>query len=172
MKTRVFNPSELSGTVGVVVDLSGSMSPTDYEEVENICERLGEENIGDRVAGGDTHLVYPYKAELGNVKELFQAVREVQQTVGGGSEMGVIAWEAYAKQGMPDNLVLFTDGETPWPTAEKQVKVDGVFHSELPPGTKVVLIGQDYTDKILRNMPSYVAEVTYMGNNLDKGMAL
>jgi len=112
-------------SVAVVIDTSGSMNEHDLAaalaEVSGVLRAVGIR--GDRVT------VFSCDAAVGVAQRVFQ-VEQIELRGGGGTDMRLGITAALARSPRPDVIVVFTDGETPWP--------------EHPPAARVVagLIGE------------------------------
>jgi len=99
--------------VAVVVDVSGSMSDREVEkslaEVVGIVREVGQVELV--VCDADVHAV----------KRVVKSRDLTWRGGGGGTDMRVGIERAL--EGRPDLVVVFTDGETPWPSRPPTVPV-------------------------------------------------
>jgi predicted metal-dependent peptidase len=113
--------------VAVVVDTSGSVDDV------LLGRALGEVDGALRALGvSDSHVaVYSCDAAVHQVQRVRRA-RDARLAGGGGTDMRVGIRAAHEQRPRPDVIVVFTDGETPWPETP-------------PPGSAVIaaLLGRD-----------------------------
>ncbi len=65
-----------------------------------------------------------------------RSVRDIRLVGGGGTDMRVGIAAAEAERPCPDVVVVFTDGDTPWPDAPSRARlVCAVISDRLPVGT-------------------------------------
>jgi len=93
-------------SVAVVIDTSASMSDEDISRGVKLVTQLAS-------SAGASVSVLCVDTEVHSVQRNVTPGTEIVPVGGGGTDMG-IGIEAAAKLG-PDVIVVFTDGETPWP---------------------------------------------------------
>lgn len=119
---RVIMPSLVAYVprVAIVVDTSGSMGEEELSqglaEVKGVMDCLG------RSQGVD---VLSCDADIHTCRRIFRA-DQVELVGGGGTDMGRGIEAASQLRPRPDVIIVFTDGETPWP-------------QNAPPGSKVIV---------------------------------
>lgn len=122
--------------VAVILDSSGSMLGRDLSYglgvISNVIDALPSKS-GVFVMTGDTHTA--------TAKTVFRT-EQVEIGGGGGTDMTVLLEDACTRRPLPQVIVLFTDGYTPWPKQELPVPV-------------VAIITQDGT----KSAPSWISQV-------------
>jgi predicted metal-dependent peptidase len=129
----------------IVVDGSGSMDVGLTDQAFEICKGSVGHGQEPLIAVGDTNLSYPTGSKPGRWAEVQRLLRSEDglQNVGGGTEMGRVAWEAYDRLvERPEVVVIMTDGGTYWPSKERPVMVNGRPRTRLPDNTIVCVIGR------------------------------
>jgi len=110
--------------VTICIDTSGSMANRDLSFglglVASIVKALPDQR-GVRVLAGDTHVAA--------AKTVFRA-EQVELAGGGGTDMAKVLREACAERPKPQLVVLFTDGETPWPSTPLNVPIVAVITAD------------------------------------------
>lgn len=103
-------------SIGCIIDVSGSMSPTDIAEgMTELQAIVRNQNAGIMAFSGDTHLQA--------AKKVFDA-KQVELMGGGGTDMSVCIEQAAQWDKPPlDLIVVFTDGYTGWPATPPRQKV-------------------------------------------------
>jgi predicted metal-dependent peptidase len=100
-----------SPKVGMAIDTSGSMGPT---ESATFYQALGEIQGVIAATGLRSIPVIAGDAEVGS-EQMVSNPLSVQLTGGGGTDMGVLLQKLADLR--VDVAILYTDGETPWPSA-------------------------------------------------------
>ncbi len=120
-----------SVTVSVVIDTSGSMSEADLtaavSEVQGVLTSSGIARDRLRLLTCDA---------AASAVQRVRSVRDIRLVGGGGTDMRVGIAAAEAERPCPDVVVVFTDGDTPWPDAPSRARlVCAVISDRLPVGT-------------------------------------
>lgn len=122
--------------VGVVVDTSGSMSPTmltaALSEVDGILRAVGCTDVQ----------VWACDAAAGEAQSV-RSAKQVNLTGGGGTNMGTGINAALEGKRPSEMVIVLTDGDTPWPHEKPPVPVvvalvDG--HRDTPDWAKAVVV--------------------------------
>jgi len=120
-----------SVTVSVVIDTSGSMSEADLtaavSEVQGVLTSSGIARDRLRLLTCDA---------AASAVQRVRSVRDIRLVGGGGTDMRVGIAAAEAERPCPDVVVVFTDGDTPWPQAPSRSRlVCAVISDRAPVGT-------------------------------------
>lgn len=116
-KTSVVKPStyDVVPTVIVVVDTSGSMGSGRRSRLESaLCEAEGILKF-NKVKG---YFLDCDAKPYGTAQEV-QSVKKARISGGGGTDMRAGVLAAKGQKMKPDIIVLITDGDTPWPSADE-----------------------------------------------------
>ena len=127
--------------VSVVVDTSGSMGEHELS--------MGLGVISDLLTtmrAKDSMRIYAVDAEVHSHKFVSIADTISRLIGGGGTDMTIGIHEAVTDKPRPNAVVVFTDGETPWPTERLRVPVIAALPEETP-------------DYFLSNIPSWIKTV-------------
>ena len=125
--------------VSLVVDTSGSMRAIDLDAAMS-------ETVGVLRSAGvarDRVLILACDAAT-TVPQRVRSIREVRLVGGGGTDMRVGIAAAQAARPAPQVVVVFTDGDTPWPAVPARARlvcaVIGNPHAQTPPWARTVHI--------------------------------
>mgnify|MGYP002724217631 FL=1 len=94
----------------------------------------------------DSMRIYAVDAEVHSHKFVSIADTISRLIGGGGTDMTIGIHEAVTDKPRPNAVVVFTDGETPWPTERLRVPVIAALPEETP-------------DYFLSNIPSWIKTV-------------
>lgn len=160
-------------SVGMAVDVSGSISGDDLAQIYNLIKGVYMEGYEPQVAGGDTEMTYPEEGQMGTWEELVDLANEKKGIKGGGgTDMGVLAWQAYIKQEYPETFILITDGYTPWVSRDYPRTLDGIEYTSMPPNIIIFIIGQGDLSHLIREMPEELQSRTVAVPSLREGRYL
>ncbi|MBF6333512.1 DUF2201 family putative metallopeptidase [Nocardia transvalensis] len=123
--------------VTLVVDTSGSMSPSDLDtalaEISGILRSTGIDRDNIRVLACDAASTEPQRV---------RSVADIQLVGGGGTDMRVGITAATTTRPTPHVVVVLTDGYTPWPTSPTRAQLICVIignpHATPPPWAMTV----------------------------------
>lgn len=125
--------------VAMIVDTSGSVDDDLLEralgEVDSVIAALG--------VPGTSVNVYSVDAAVHNVSKVRRA-RDIELVGAGGTDLRIGLIAAERQRPRPDIIIIFTDGDTPWPAtppigASVIAAILGRTHQELPPTPPWVL---------------------------------
>ena len=115
--------------VAVVVDTSGSVTDVDLGSALSEIAAIGRA-VG---VGGKRVSVYSCDAAVHTVQQVCHA-EDITLMGGGGTDLRLGIRRAVTGSPPPDVVVVLTDGDTPWPTAEPGCRViAGIFASARRP---------------------------------------